>query len=359
MTAPPDSAGRLLDVLVAPFRAYGVYAAVQLGLPDRLATGAVEARALADELAVDPDALRRLLRMLASLQLVAPVEPDAYRLDELGELLRTDVPNSMQALATCYAEQFYLPFRHIASCIRDGRQGFADVFGAPLFEHYANNPHDGHIFDAAMAAGSSFFRAVPQVHDFSDATRVVDVGGGDGSLLADILATNQHLHGVLAEMPRLADTARVRLQARGLIERCMIVGCDLFQDVPDGADVYILSRILHDWDDNSCQQILRVTRAAMRPDARLLVIERVVPSEAHTPSFAFDFDLHMLVNTGGRERDPAEYDALFAASGLRWTHTAGLPLGFHIITAIPDDADHNPDGDHHVVADGSRRSSSA
>lgn len=332
-----DGAGRLLDTLLAPFRAYCVYAAVELGIPDRLTARPVDSGQLADELDVDADSLRRLLRMLASLRIVESAGGDAYRAGELGPLLRTGESNSMRGLAVCYAEQFYTPFRRIVSCIRGGRQGFADVFGAPLFEYYARNPREGHVFDQAMAAGSAFFRGVPALRGFPDAGRVVDVGGGDGSLLAECLRASPRLHGTLAEMPRLLDPARRRLAERGVADRCTFVGCDLFDEVPAGGDVYVLSRVLHDWDDTHCRRVLAVVRAAMRADSRLLVLERVVPDDPTAPSFALDFDVHMLVNTGGRERNAAEYEALVTSAGLQWTDTADLPLGMHALTITRDD----------------------
>lgn len=323
----------LLDLLMAPFRAHCVYAAAALRIPDRLSAGVGTAEQLAEQTGADIDALRRLLRMLAALDVVAGDDRAGYRLGALGELLRSDHPQSMRDLPLCYAEQFYPPFRHVLNSLDTGGQSFARVFDEPLFEYFAHHPEAGRLFDGAMAASAVVFQAVPTAVDFSHARHVVDVAGGDGTLLASILAAHPHLRGTLAEVPRLAGSALDRLSARGVADRCEVVGCDFFAAVPPGGDTYVLSRVLHDWDDQRCGDLLRRVRAAMAPLTTLLVVERVVPKEGEA-SLAVDFDLHMLVNTGGRERTLAEYDALLVRAGFSRRATVDLPLDVHVLVAV-------------------------
>lgn len=318
------AARELLDMMLAPVRSYCVYAAAKLGIADELQDGPRSTAALADSTGTHPDALGRLMRMLGALRITESDE-SGHRLGPLGELLVTDGDGSMRDLALCYTEQFYPPFARIVHSLRTGEQSFPDVFGSPVFEYYTENPEAGSHFDAAMSAGTTFFRSVPSAFDFSSARHVVDVAGGRGALLAIILEQHPQLRGTLAEVPRLVEPARDYLRDRGLTERCEVVATDIFADVPERADIYLLSRILHDWDDERCHTLLRAIRSAAAPGASLLVIERVLPAGTE-PALAIDFDMHMLVNAGGRERSIAEYDGLFEATGFVRQNTASLHL---------------------------------
>lgn len=334
--AEEKAARDLLDVLLGPFRAYCVYAAAKLGVVDGLRDGPRTAAELASRTGTHPEALVRLLRMLGTLGVTEGDGHGRHRLGPSGELLRSDRDDSMRGLVLCYGEQFYPPFRHIVHSMRTGEQSFGEAFGAPLFDYYSRNPEAGRVFDDAMVAGGTMvFRSVPSAFDFSAARHVVDVAGGNGTLLATILHAHPQLRGTLAEVPRLLEPARELLRTREVGERCTVTVSDVFTAVPPGADVYLLSRVLHDWDDERCRAILRTVRAAMDPGASLLVLERILPA-ADEPSLAVDFDLHMLVTTGGRERNFADYDDLFARTGFVRRTTAPLPVGFRLLVATAE-----------------------
>jgi O-methyltransferase domain/Dimerisation domain len=172
----------LLELLVGPFRAYAIYTAAKLGIPDRLAEGAGTSTELAEEIGADADSLGRLLRLLAGLGIVTGDDRGGFALTPRGELLRS-ARGSMGDLAICYGEQFYLPLAQLPHSVRTGEPSFPLVFGKPWLEYYADHPDAVRIFDSAMAAGSAFFAELPDVYDFSRVRTIVDIGGGNGALL--------------------------------------------------------------------------------------------------------------------------------------------------------------------------------
>jgi hypothetical protein len=330
VTRDNSPARELLDLLVGPFRAYAVYTAAKLGIAERLAGGARTSTALAEEIGADPDSLGRLLRLLAGLGIVTAEDGGRFGLTPRGELLR----GSMGDLAICYGEQFYPPMAQLPHSVRTGEPSFPGVFGQPWLEYYVDNPEAARVFDSAMAAGSAFFAELPSVHDFTRARTVVDVGGGKGALLAALLAGNPHLTGVVLEVPHVVATTRDWLRQQGLADRCEVIGGDFFASVPAGGDVYLLSRILHDWEDERCLALLRTCRKAMTPGSELLIIERVIPAGGK-PSLALEWDIHMLANTGGRERTEAEYHTLLDGSGFELRGLRPLPLDVNLLVAGP------------------------
>jgi hypothetical protein len=266
------------------------------------------------------DSLLRLLRYLASLGVLRGPE---FELTDLGELLRTDARNSLHALASLYGGSFYESFGELIHSVRTGKESFAPVFGKHHFDYFAERPELG--FDRAMAAGASIFGQVAEVFDFSSARVVVDVAGGNGELLNHILDIRPHVRGVLFERPDVISRVRPR-------DRCELVAGDFTNGVPEGGDVYLLSRVLHDWDDQQCHEILKRCAEAMPPGADLLIVERLLPEDS-SPSLAFAWDVHMLCNVGGRERTAEHYRGLLAEAGFMVTARHELPLDFALLQA--------------------------
>jgi hypothetical protein len=212
--------------------------------------------------------------------------------------------------------------------VRTGEAGFPLVFGTTFLEYYKQNPEAGRVFDRAMAAGNAFFASLPSVVDIPDGATVIDVGGGDGSLLEALLTAFPNARGVVAE--ERTDAAQQRLARSPVADRAKAVPTDFFVSVPEGGQIYVLSRILHDWDDEDCVRILTACRKAMEPGATLLIVERVIglPDER---SLAVDWDLHMMVNTGGAERTLDEYEALLSRSGFAYRDNASLPQSVMVL----------------------------
>lgn len=339
--ADPDAAGpgggedevrrTMLETLVAPFRAYALYAAAKLSVPDAIRDGYRLPDALAAATGTDPDSLRRLVRALSYQDIVTLDDDGGYSLAEAGEMLCTDHPSHMRDLALLYGEQAYPSFAHIVHCLRTGEQGFPLVFGSTFLEHYARDAEAGKVFDRAMSAGNAFFHAFPAAVDLPAEGTVCDVGGGDGTLLEAVLTQHPDVRGVLAE--NRPDAGRRRFDSSPVGDRAAVEQSDFFTSLPAGHDVYLLSRILHDWNDEDCVRILSTIREAMAPGTRLLIVERVI-GLPDARSLAVDWDLHMLVNTGGVERTLDEYVDLLSRTGFSYNSAKALPQDVMVLCSV-------------------------
>jgi hypothetical protein len=201
--------------------------------------------------------------------------------------------------------------------VRTGQAGFEHAYGETFFDYLSRRPDAAAMFDRAMASASSAVNgAVVEAYDFSRFATLIDVAGGVGSTLCAILEANPTLRGIVFDLPHVADRARAYIATRTLSARCTFEAGSFFEALPAGADLYFMKHILHDWGDEECLRILRNCRAAMRPGARLLVCERIVPP-GNEPAPAKLIDLHMLAtNHGGKERTEREYRDLLAATGF-------------------------------------------
>ena len=211
------------------------------------------------------------------------------------------------------------------------------AFGMPVFEYLTQHPQDSANFNRAMiATGAAEPAAVADAYDFSGVRRLVDVGGGIGTLVATVLGRYPLVQGVLFDRPDVIDDARPTLAEHGVAERCEVVGGDFFVALPENADAYLMSHILHDWDDDRCLTILRTCRKAIAPDGRLLLVEMVLPP-GDTPHPGQMFDMFMLVmNAGGMERTEEQYGELLHRGGFRLTRVVPTQSAVSVIEAIPD-----------------------
>ena len=222
--------------------------------------------------------------------------------------------------------------------MRAGGTAFEHVHGERFFDHLARHPDREAAFQGSMAARSEQeAHDVVAVYDFSDLRRLVDVGGGRGILLAAILRANPDLRGVLTDRQGAIPAARAHLDAAAVGDRAECIAADFFTTVPAGADAYMLSRVIHDWDDDDARRILSTCRGAMSPASRLLVVEAILPERAHDRPAAIRMDLHMLLLLGARERTEAEFRALLESSGLQLQRVVmtASPAGLGVIEAIP------------------------
>jgi hypothetical protein len=256
--------------------------------------------------------LYRVLRLLAALGVFEEVEPRTFGLTVLGDRLGSDAPAGMRSWAV-FLEAIggVQPFEHILDTVRTGTPGLDIAFGMGVFEFLAQHPGPAATFDAAMSERTAAFApSVADSYDFSGLRRIVDVGGGQGTLLAHILRRHPRLHGTLYE------TAAVIARAGEVPDRCELLAGDFFEQVPGGADCYLLANVLHDWDDKRAIGILRNCRQAMASGGRVLIVERLIPEEPGDAVPTLLSDINMLVFTGGQERTNAEYASLFAEAGL-------------------------------------------
>lgn len=328
----------LLRLLTGAWTTQALAACAELRLPEAMSPSTARgAEALAPVVGARPESLATLLRYLAMVGVVAE-EPGArgtFRLTEAGLLLREDAEGSVRALALMYGGPFYESFARLAHTVRTGQPGFEDRYGENHFDHFARDPELAARFDRSMTASAPMFDPLPRHPVVTAAAAapggrtVVDIAGGTGELLGRLLTAHPSLRGVLLERAHVVEAARARLGA--VAERCSFRTGD-FADVPRGGDVYVLSRVLHDWDDERCRAILRHCAAAMPPEADLLIVERLLPVDP-APSLATAWDLHMMCNTGGRERTAAAYGRLLADAGLDLVGHSPLPLEAHVLHA--------------------------
>jgi hypothetical protein len=307
-----------------------IHVAATLGIADRLVDGPLSAGQLARETGSQPQALHRLLRTLAGFGIFAE-EAGRFRLTELADLLRSDVPGSLRGVALTVGETHYPAFGKLLHSVQTGQAGFDKVFGVPLFDYFAVNPESARTFDAALEGlRSQASAAMLDAVDFSDVTTLVDVGGGSGGLLSAVLASYPSVNGVLFDLPHVIE------RASAVGDRCALVGGDFFESVPAGGDVYLLRHIIHDWDDEKAIRILRNCRQAMDVSARLLLVESVI-RPGNEPSLGKFLDLVMLALTGGRERTEPEYRQLLQTVGFRLARVIPTSAGFDVIEALPSE----------------------
>jgi O-methyltransferase domain len=316
----PPAAVQLLHLLTGSYATQSISVATRLGVPDALVDEPLTLAELASRVGAHADTLHRLLRVVIDLGVVSIGPDERYRLGPLGDLLRSDATPSLRAVAIMLGLPFH---RHawtdLYTSVRTGEPAFERVNGAPLFDYLGLHPDDARLFDAAMSSMAESMQPLFLTgYSFDQFNRVVDVGGGTGALLAGVLRANPRLTGVLCEAPAVLPNARQRFAAHGLSDRVELTACDFFTEVPATGDLFLLSNVLHDWDDKRAIRILRNCRARTHPGNRLLVVEGIVPDDA-TPSVAKMMDLEMLCLTGGRQRTVAELSSLLAFAGFEVT----------------------------------------
>jgi hypothetical protein len=229
------------------------------------------------------------------------------------------------------------PWTDLYETVLTGESAFDRVHGTKVFDYLAEHPEDAAVFDAAMTSISTNESvSIAKAYNFSRFNTIVDVGGGRGGLLAAILSANPHLQGVLFDVPTVVAGAEEELYGAEVVDRYKVVSGDFFDSVPDGADAYLLSAIIHDWDDDQAVQILRTCRAAMDDTACVLLAEIVLP-DGPAPSMGKLADLEMLVMTaGGRQRTEVEHRELLARAGLRLTRIIPSTSMVSLVEAVPD-----------------------
>ena len=328
---PPPEA-QLFQLLFGFMATRTLTAVASLGVADALKDGPRYYTELAAAVGADQRALHRAMRLLVSLGVFAEPAPGTFALTPVSELLRSDVPGSMRTMAEMItSESHWLPHGRLTDVLRTGRSGPQHAFGTDIFTWFqrAENRAEWELFNAAMTGFSAMTaHAVVEAYDFSGFTRIVDVGGGHGELLRTVLARAPRAAGVLADLPEVvkgADTLGGRIET---------VGGSFFEGVPAGGDCYLLKHIIHDWSDEHCRTILGHVASAMAPDAKVLLVEMVMPETAEPHPAKFQ-DINMLAMTeGGTERTEREFAELFAASGLTLVGVHALQAPVCIVEAV-------------------------
>lgn len=294
-----------------------VYAAAELGLADLIANGKTTIEELSTASETHAGALYRLMRYLVSLGLFDDVRGH-YSLTAMGRLLQSNVDGSQRPSARMIG-RFMPAWIEIMHSLKTSEPGYIKAFGKPIFDHLREDPEVAEIFDAAMTSihGPETIAMLAD-YDFGSVHCLADIGGGNASLLTEVLNQYPSMRGKLFDLPDVTARAAAQIDRAGLASRCEAIGGNFFEAVPGGADAYLLRHIIHDWYDPEAIQILTNCRRALGQNGRALVVEMIV-SEDNEPSLAKQLDLSMLVLPGGLERTESEYRDLFARSGLTVT----------------------------------------
>lgn len=334
----------VLGLVSGVWRFSALHAMIELGCADQLRDGPLTTAELAARCGAHEPSLARVLRTVASTGLIATVAPRTYALTDAGTVL---VDSDWARLFVRFGGEPACWYAQgaLAQTVRTGRSAFEARFG-PLYDYLAAQPETGRTFGEFMTSRSRPLAArVAQLHDFSEAVTVVDVGGGNGTFLAAILRAHPRLRGVLLERTRSLPAAREFLDAQGLAGRYQLIDGDFFVAVPAGADVYLLANVLHNWADEDALRILLNIRSAIKAGGRLLLVDGLIPDDDR-PHFAKDLDARMLSIFGaGGERGESEYFGLLDAAGFRAVRSGELPFELSLIEAAPypgRDADAGP-----------------
>ena len=311
-----------------------VYAAAKLGIADHLADGPKSAAEIAGPVGCDTHALHRFLRTLTNFEIVTMNDDGSFALTLLGDALKSNAPGfARSAVLTMGGPVGWKSWEHIEHSLRTGLPAANHAFSKPLFDLLAEDPEAAERFSETMiAVHGTEPPAVAAAYDFSDARTVVDVGGASGNMLAHILTRHAGPRGVLFDLPHATAGAPALLKARGVDDRVTIEHGSFFERVPSGGDIYLLSHIIHDWNDEQCLTILGNLRQAMTPSSRLLLIELVL-RDSGAPGFG-SADMTMMVLTGGAERTAREYESLLARAGLTLTRVLPTSTSPSIVEAV-------------------------
>ena len=313
-----------------------LHVAASLGIGDLLGDGARSSDDLAAACGAQPRALYRVLRALAAAGVLHEDGERRFSLTELGGPLRTDHPQTIAAWAVLIGRTYFQEaWSHLLGGVRTGETPFVALHGESVWSYRGSRPEENAIFNGAMGALANIaIGPVLAAYDFSKFGTIVDVGGGNGTLLAAILGRAIGSRGIVFDLPHVVEGAGDVLRAAGVADRCETVGGSMFESVPAGGDAYVMKSILHDYEDGPCEEILGVVRRGMPDHARLLVLEQIVgaPNEGVVAKLS---DLNMFCLPAGQERTEDEWASLFQRARFQLTSVTRTAGNTHVIEAAP------------------------
>lgn len=311
-----------------------LYVIAKLGVADLLATGPLDCDDLASKLQVHKNSLFRVMRSLAAQGVFTQDLTDKFGLTPMSQLLRSDSPDSMRHAVIFFGEEYYRALGELLHTVKTGETAFNHLYGQGHFDFLGKNPEVSKTFNSFMAQSAGRYRDTFESFDFAGHHLIVDVGGGHGNLLASILKSHTHLKGIVYDLPQGVTETQDNLEEAGVADRCTIVTGSFFDAVPSGGDVYLLSRILHDWPDEKAKLILSNCRKSMAKNGKLLIRDAIIP-DGDTPSPGKQIDITMLFMLGGAERTKAEWNALLHQSGFSISQVIKTDEPWDLVEARP------------------------
>jgi hypothetical protein len=335
---PPEASAAQLGFQIAwgYVGSSALHAALELGLPDRLAAGPKPVSELARETGTNEDALYRVLRALASFGMFEEQAPRTFAANLPAQLLRAQPGTARDILYFLTDPHHFRIHADLLHTLRTGQPAAEKVLGGPVFEVFASDPAWGKVFNDAMTSMSGLaIRAALEAFDFGDIRVLVDVAGGHGRVLTSILQRYPAMRGVLFDQEHVIAGAAPLIAESGVGDRCTAVSGDFFQAVPAGGDAYIMKHIIHDWDDDRSLTILRNIHRQLAgvANGRVLLLESIV-QPGNVADFGKLIDMEMLLIPGGRERTAEEFAALFARAGFELTRIVPTASALSVVEAV-------------------------
>jgi ubiquinone/menaquinone biosynthesis C-methylase UbiE len=309
-----------------------IYVVAKLRIADILSDGPKSIEELAQMINVNASSLYRVMRALACLGIFSETNDGRFELTPMAECLKSDALRPISLMM--HSDWHDRAWDNLLESVKTGEKAFDKVHGMPIFDWFRENPQAAQIYNEANAIKAiTSHRAIIGAYDFSGISSLTDIGGGNGSLIVEILKANSSLRGVVADLPSVVMTAKDFIHNQGFESRCKVIECDIFDKIPAGSDAYLMSHILHDWDDEECLTILRNFYKAMKPGTRLLVVEALIPA-GNEFSIAKLLDIEVFVMGGGRERTENEFRDLFESTGLKLSKIVSTDESVSIIEGI-------------------------
>lgn len=336
--ATPDLSAQMMGILRGNWITQMLYVAAELKLADYLSGASVDTQELAKQCQAHPAHLYRLLRALASIGVFQEESRGVFTSTPLGDLLRTSHPQSLRSMALMQGQERYWAWGDLMTCIKTGASAFDKRFGQPVFDWYRDHPEAAAVFDQAMAAvTASEIKALLDVFSLSRYSHLIDIGGGNGMALIQMLKHYPHLKGTLVDLPHVINKVTVPAT---LQHRFSPLSMNIFESAPTCGDIYLLKNVLHDWGDTACLRILESVRSAMcTNNADLVIFEQIIPVDNNAcPGKLLDVNM-LVVHQQGRERTLDEFQNLIHQAGLavRCVTGTGSPLSL-IEVEVANDA---------------------
>jgi hypothetical protein len=330
----PTPRQQLIGMITSYWTAQSIHVAAKLKLADLIKNGPKSAAELAQATKTHPPSLYRLLRALSSVEIFSEDEQGRFSMTPIAECLLEE-PGSQWAVAMMMGDEHFRSWGELLYSVQTGKPAFDHVFGKGVFDYLSEHAEQAKIFDAAMTGfHGPETQAMIDAYDYSGVNTLVDIGGGNGTVLSAVLGKNPAMKGILYDLPDVIERAKKNLADAGLASRCQTIPGSFFEAAPPGGDAYQMRHIIHDWTDEQCHTILGHIRKVIPKTGRLLVIEMVIkPGNEFQP--AKWLDLNMLVLPGGRERTEAEYRDMYAKAGFCLERVVPTPTEVSVIEGRP------------------------
>lgn len=326
---------KLKNMLFGYYETQCLYTVSKLNIADHLQSGQKLIAELAILTNTNEDKLYRVMRFMAAKNIFEELPNKVFRLNKESEALLSNSPTSLNHFIELHGKYFYNAASDIFDSMNSNHSAFKLTFDMSASDYFKDNKEAGLIYNQAMRENSELSgRLIAEIYDFSQYITIVDIGGGVGSLLANILLKNPKTQGINFDLPSLQEAAQNYFKVKGLGSRCQYIGGDFFKTIPSSGDLYIMKAILHGKTDKVCLDLLMRCKTVMPKNGKLLSIERIIDKDSMSYIDACINDINMLNVSSGHVRTQAEFDVLFKASGFLINKIYSLPNDVSIMELV-------------------------